>query len=58
MTPAKKPKGVIIQTSLRLPRPLWVRITRIAVEKNLSMAQAVQEAVVEYCRKIEAERGE
>jgi hypothetical protein len=52
----KKGKTDIVQSTLRLPRAIWVRINRIAAEKNLSMQQAVQEAVLEYCRKVEAER--
>jgi predicted DNA-binding ribbon-helix-helix protein len=47
----KKARGDTIQSTLRLPRPLWVRINHIAAAKNLSMQQAVQEAIVEYCRR-------
>lgn len=47
----KKAKGDVIQSTLRLPRPLWVRINHIAASKNLSMQQAVQQAIVEYCRR-------
>jgi hypothetical protein len=53
----KKGKPDVIQSTMRLPRALWVRINRIAAEKNLSMQQAVQEAIVDYCRKSDAERG-
>jgi hypothetical protein len=44
-----KPKEEIIQSTLRLPRPLWERINHIAIDKRLSMAQAVVQAVSEYC---------
>jgi hypothetical protein len=47
----KKGKADVVQSTLRLPRALWVRINRIAASKNLSMQQAVQEAIVEYCRR-------
>ncbi len=43
-------KADVVQSTLRLPRPLWVRINHIAGAKNLSMQQAIQEAVVQYCR--------
>jgi predicted DNA-binding ribbon-helix-helix protein len=41
----------VVQSTLRLPRALWVRINHIAAAKNLSMQQAVQQAIVEYCRR-------
>jgi hypothetical protein len=47
----KKGKADVVQSTLRLPRALWTRINHIAAAKNLSMQQAVQEAVVEYCRR-------
>lgn len=47
----KKGKQDVIQSTLRLPRTLWVSINHIAASKNLSMQQAVQQAIVEYCRK-------
>jgi hypothetical protein len=53
----KKGKPDVVQSTMRLPRALWVRINRIAAEKNLSMQQSVQQAIEDYCRKIEAERG-
>jgi predicted DNA-binding ribbon-helix-helix protein len=53
----KRGKSDVVQSTLRLPRALWVRINHIAARRNLSMQQAVQEAVVEYCRK-ETEKGE
>jgi hypothetical protein len=46
-------KADVVQSTLRLPRPIWVRINHIAAFKNLSMQQAIQEAIVEYCRKEE-----
>lgn len=54
-------KADIVQSTLRLPRPLWVRINQIAASKNLSMQQAVQEAVEEYCHRkgsVEARQAE
>ncbi len=45
----RKAKASIVQSTLRLPRPLWVRINRIATQRNLSMQQAVQQAITEYC---------
>jgi hypothetical protein len=54
----KKGKPDVVQTTLRLPRAIWTRITHRAALKNLSMQQAIQEAVVEYCRRAEeAEKG-
>jgi hypothetical protein len=47
----KKGKADIVQSTLRLPRAIWVQINRIAADKNLSMQQAVQQAIVEYCRR-------
>jgi hypothetical protein len=52
-----KAKADVVQSTLRLPRALWVRINQIAKYKNLSMQQAVQQAVVEYCRR-ESEKGD
>jgi hypothetical protein len=49
MVKAKPKKEVIIQTSLRIPKPLWEKINRIAADKRLSMSQAVIQAVAEYC---------
>jgi hypothetical protein len=49
MVKAKPKKEVIIQSSLRIPKPLWERINRIATSKRLSMAQAVIQAIAEYC---------
>jgi hypothetical protein len=54
---AREAKADIVQSTLRLPRPLWVRINQIASYKNLSMQQAVQEAILEYCRR-ESKKGE
>lgn len=54
----RKTKADIVQSTLRLPRAIWRRITQRAALKNLSMQQAVQEAIVEYCRREEeAEKG-
>ena len=54
----KKGKADVVQTSIRLPRAIWRRITHRAALKNLSMQQAVQEAIVEYCRRAEeSEKG-
>jgi hypothetical protein len=47
----KKGKADIVQSTLRLPRAIWVRINTIATRKNLSMQQTVQQAIVEYCRR-------
>ena len=52
----KKSKADIVQSTLRLPRALWVRINHIAAYKNLSMQQAVQEAIFEYCTR-ESKKG-
>jgi hypothetical protein len=49
-----KPSEEIVQSTLRLPRPLWRKINHIAVDKRLSMAQAVLEAISEYCKREEA----
>jgi len=53
----KKAKADVVQSTLRLPRALWKRINHRAALKNLSMQQAVQEAIVEYCRRAEAPEG-
>lgn len=47
----RKPKEEIIQSTLRLPRPLWEKINHIAIDKRLSMAQAVVQAISEYCER-------
>ena len=52
----KKGKADIVQSTLRLPRAISVRIKHIAVDKDLSMQQAIQEAILLYCRKVESER--
>ncbi len=44
-----KPKEEIIQSTLRIPRSLWTKINHIAVDKRLSMAQAVIQAIDEFC---------
>jgi hypothetical protein len=46
---AKAAKEEVVSSTLRLPRELWTRINHIAVDKRLSMAQAVIQAVAEYC---------
>jgi len=46
-------KEKIIQSSLRLPRSTWLRIRCIAEAKRLSLAQAVETAVLEYCEREE-----
>jgi predicted transcriptional regulator len=43
-------KPDIVTFSLRLPRAISVRIRQLAAHKNLSMQQAIQEAIVHYCR--------
>ncbi len=45
----KKGKEEIIQSTLRIPRSLWTKINHIAVDKRLSMAQAVIQAIDEFC---------
>jgi predicted DNA-binding ribbon-helix-helix protein len=52
----RKAKADVIQSTLRLPRAIWQRINHIAAYKNLSMQQAIQEAVLDYCRKFTNER--
>jgi hypothetical protein len=47
----RKAKPDIVQSTLRLPRALWRRINNVAAINNLSMQQAVQEAITEYCRR-------
>ena len=49
----RKGKVDVVQTGLRLPRAIWKRISHRAAVKNLSMQQAIQEAIVEYCRRAE-----
>ncbi len=46
-----KPQEEIVQSTLRIPRALWKKINHIAVDKGLSMAQAVLEAIKEYCKR-------
>jgi hypothetical protein len=46
----RKAKADVVQSTLRLPRALHVRITSIALRKNLSMQQAIEAAVWKYCR--------
>jgi hypothetical protein len=52
----KKAKADVVQSTLRLPRAIWVRINQVAEYKNLSMQQAIQEAVLDYCRKFTNEQ--
>lgn len=47
----KATKEEIIQSTLRIPRPLWEKINHIAIDKRLSMAQAVIQAITEYCKR-------
>ena len=47
----RKAKAKVVQSTLRLPRPLWALINQIATRKNLSMQQAVQQAITEYCER-------
>jgi hypothetical protein len=46
----RQAKPDIVTFSLRLPRAISVRIKQLAARKNLSMQQAIQEAIVQYCR--------
>ena len=52
----RKDQADIVQSTLRLPRAVSVRIKHVAVDKNLSMQEAILEAILEYCRKAERER--
>jgi hypothetical protein len=52
----KKGKPDVVESTLRLPRAISVRIKHAAAYQNLSMQQAIQEAILDYCRKKEAER--
>jgi hypothetical protein len=45
----KKKKEETIQSTLRLPKPLWKIVNRIASKKRLSMQQTVERAIAEYC---------
>jgi hypothetical protein len=52
----KKGKADIWQGTLRLPRAVAVRIKHVAVDRGISMQQAIQEAILYYCRELERER--
>jgi hypothetical protein len=52
----KKAKPDIVESTLRLPRAISVRIKHIADSQNLSMQQAIQAAILDYCRKVELEQ--
>jgi hypothetical protein len=52
----KKAKSDIVESTLRLPRAISVRIKHAAELQNLSMQQAIQQAILDYCRKLEGER--
>ena len=45
----KKKKEETIQSTMRLPKPLWKILNRVAGSKRLSMQQTVERAVAEYC---------
>jgi hypothetical protein len=45
----KKKKEETIQSTMRLPKRLWKIINRVAGSKRLSMQQAVERAIAEYC---------
>ena len=45
----KKKKEEMIQSTMRLPKPLWKTLNRVAASKRLSMQQTVERAVAEYC---------
>jgi hypothetical protein len=45
----KKKKEETIQSTMRLPKPLWKILNRVAGSKRLSMQQSVERAVAEYC---------
>jgi hypothetical protein len=48
--PKRKKKTLpVVQSSMRLPRLLWEVLNRVADDARLSMAQAVERAVAEYC---------
>ncbi|HXP69654.1 MAG TPA: ribbon-helix-helix protein, CopG family [Candidatus Dormibacteraeota bacterium] len=49
----KKAKSAeeVVNSTLRLPRPLWEQINHIAIDRRLSMAQAIIQAVAEYCKR-------
>ena len=49
----KKPKAQeeIVRSTLRLPRPLWEKINHLAIDKRMSMAELVIEAISEYVKK-------
>jgi len=51
MKKSKPKQEEIIQSTLRIPRSLWTQINHIAVDKRLSMAQAVIQAIDEYCKR-------
>jgi predicted transcriptional regulator len=45
----RQSKEEIVQSTMRLPRSLWERINHLAIDKRLSMSQAVVDAVEQYC---------
>jgi predicted DNA-binding ribbon-helix-helix protein len=49
MVKAKPKKEVVIQSSMRIRKPLWEALRRIADSERLSMAQVVERALIDYC---------
>lgn len=47
----KKAKADVIQSTMRLPRPLWEILNSIAADARLSMAQSVERAIAQYCQR-------
>lgn len=47
--PMKRKKEETIQSTMRLPKRLWKILNRVAASKRLSMQQAVERAIAEYC---------
>ena len=45
----KRKKEETIQSTMRLPKRLWKIVNRVAGSKRLSMQQAVERAIAEYC---------
>jgi hypothetical protein len=47
------PNEEVHTSTLRLPVSLWQRINHLAIDKRLSMTQAIMFAIEEYCDRAE-----
>jgi hypothetical protein len=49
----RKAKEEMIQTTMRLPKPLWEAVTELAFLERMSMQQVTERALAHYCSSYE-----